>query len=93
VVRVLMHAEIEVEADGAGPLPQAQAPRGGLHYEHADAATLEALAATAGPEGGDGEEFTMPVVEQRHVDPDKDVGRNDPCWCGSGKKYKRCHGA
>jgi methionyl aminopeptidase len=18
-------------------------------------------------------------------------GRNDPCWCGSGKKYKRCH--
>lgn len=22
-----------------------------------------------------------------------DVGRNDPCPCGSGKKYKRCHGA
>ncbi len=21
-----------------------------------------------------------------------DVGRNDPCWCGSGKKYKKCHG-
>jgi len=21
------------------------------------------------------------------------LGRNDPCWCGSGKKYKRCHGA
>ena len=21
------------------------------------------------------------------------IGRNDPCWCGSGKKYKRCHGA
>jgi hypothetical protein len=20
-------------------------------------------------------------------------GRNDPCWCGSGKKFKRCHGA
>jgi preprotein translocase subunit SecA len=19
------------------------------------------------------------------------VGRNDPCWCGSGKKYKNCH--
>jgi preprotein translocase subunit SecA len=26
--------------------------------------------------------------------PDGDkVGRNDPCWCGSGKKFKRCHGA
>ncbi|MER2236841.1 MAG: SEC-C metal-binding domain-containing protein, partial [Psychrobacillus sp.] len=21
------------------------------------------------------------------------VGRNDPCPCGSGKKYKKCHGA
>jgi preprotein translocase subunit SecA len=21
------------------------------------------------------------------------IGRNDPCWCGSGQKYKRCHGA
>jgi hypothetical protein len=21
------------------------------------------------------------------------VGRNDPCWCGNGKKFKRCHGA
>jgi preprotein translocase subunit SecA len=20
------------------------------------------------------------------------IGRNDPCWCGSGKKYKHCHG-
>ncbi len=23
---------------------------------------------------------------------DKELGRNDPCWCGSGKKYKQCHG-
>ncbi|RJQ14869.1 preprotein translocase subunit SecA [Candidatus Parcubacteria bacterium] len=23
---------------------------------------------------------------------DKKVGRNDPCWCGSGKKFKKCHG-
>jgi preprotein translocase subunit SecA len=21
------------------------------------------------------------------------IGRNEPCWCGSGKKYKKCHGA
>ncbi|MGH2878480.1 MAG: SEC-C metal-binding domain-containing protein, partial [Solirubrobacteraceae bacterium] len=25
--------------------------------------------------------------------PEPRVGRNDPCWCGSGKKFKRCHGA
>jgi len=24
--------------------------------------------------------------------PQHKIGRNDPCWCGSGKKYKRCHG-
>ncbi|HEX7509706.1 MAG TPA: SEC-C metal-binding domain-containing protein, partial [Chitinivibrionales bacterium] len=28
----------------------------------------------------------MPV----HVD--NQIGRNDPCWCGSGKKFKKCHG-
>ena len=22
----------------------------------------------------------------------KNIGRNDPCWCGSGKKFKKCHG-
>ena len=33
------------------------------------------------------------VVEQRVLSDDQKVGRNDPCPCGSGKKYKRCHGA
>jgi preprotein translocase subunit SecA len=30
-----------------------------------------------------------PVVKSEH----EKLGRNDPCWCGSGKKFKRCHGA
>ncbi len=37
-----------------------------------------------------------PDKEQRPVEPvrvEKKVGRNDPCPCGSGKKYKQCHGA
>ncbi len=34
-----------------------------------------------------------PPVQQRTVDPDQQVGRNEPCWCGSGKKFKKCHGA
>jgi len=33
-----------------------------------------------------------PVTHQP-VKVDKVPGRNDPCWCGSGKKYKKCHGA
>jgi preprotein translocase subunit SecA len=35
----------------------------------------------------------VPHVEQRRVDETEQIGRNDPCWCGSGKKYKKCHGA
>ncbi|MDX6495203.1 MAG: preprotein translocase subunit SecA, partial [Gaiellales bacterium] len=47
----------------------------------------------AGANPDDGETIdVMPVVEQRQVDPTL-PGRNDPCWCGSGKKFKRCHGA
>ena len=30
-------------------------------------------------------------VQAQDVRPDCDLGRNDPCWCGSGKKYKYCH--
>src|SRR5438270_3864594 len=32
-----------------------------------------------------------PVPEMAGV-ADGKIGRNDPCWCGSGRKYKRCHG-
>jgi preprotein translocase subunit SecA len=51
-----------------------------------------AQAAYAGNGGGDGE-LAAPVVEQRVLDTEHQVGRNDPCWCGSGKKFKKCHGA
>ena len=27
------------------------------------------------------------------LDENEQIGRNDPCWCGSGKKFKKCHGA
>jgi preprotein translocase subunit SecA len=47
--------------------------------------------------GGGSEEYAEegfpPPVEQRRVDETEQIGRNDPCWCGSGKKYKKCHGA
>jgi preprotein translocase subunit SecA len=49
-----------------------------------DAAAAGALAPANG-----GSEVVETVVKDDH---DK-LGRNDPCWCGSGKKYKKCHGA
>jgi preprotein translocase subunit SecA len=33
------------------------------------------------------------TVVKDKSDPYSDVGRNDPCPCGSGKKFKKCHGA
>jgi len=65
----------------------------------AGAGALAAAAAAAGVGGsqaidGEGEPIeAMPVVEQRVIDEEHQVGRNDPCWCGSGKKFKKCHGA
>jgi preprotein translocase subunit SecA len=32
-------------------------------------------------------------IQQRIVGEEEQIGRNDPCWCGSGKKFKKCHGA
>ena len=60
-----------------------------VQYQHAD--FEEAL---ANPQGGysDEEQAQMaggtPIVREGVK-----VGRNDPCPCGSGKKYKQCHGA
>jgi SEC-C motif len=31
------------------------------------------------------------LLERFVAGPRSDVGRNDPCWCGSGRKYKKCH--
>ena len=51
--------------------------------------------AAVGPDGYPrrGADEPLPVVEQRRVDAAEQIGRNDPCWCGSGKKFKKCHGA
>jgi preprotein translocase subunit SecA len=54
------------------------------------AAGLEAVAAPGGQGGGNG---ATEVVETVVKDERENIGRNDPCWCGSGKKYKKCHGA
>ncbi len=49
-------------------------------------ATREAAAQAAANAGQAERGKTMPIIA------DKKVGRNDPCPCGSGKKYKACHG-
>jgi preprotein translocase subunit SecA len=53
------------------------------------AGAVNVAAAEAAGAGNGGSEVVETVVNDEH---DK-IGRNDPCWCGSGKKFKKCHGA
>jgi preprotein translocase subunit SecA len=41
---------------------------------------------------GDGDEGAPKPRQETVVRQQPKVGRNDPCPCGSGKKYKKCHG-
>jgi preprotein translocase subunit SecA len=105
VIALLFHAQVEAAppdgqgTDGRGggpgprPGPNGSGRNGNLTYEHESLAGAEAIAAAGGaatPVGaGGGSVATRPVVKSDN----EQLGRNDPCWCGSGKKFKRCHGA
>ena len=95
VVFTLFHVSVQLEEPALEPI---QAREGSLSYEHETSAGAEVIAAAgatgaatalaAPPAPSDGSFAQAPAVNEH-----KDLGRNDPCWCGSGKKYKRCHGA
>ena len=87
---------------GAGPN---SSTTGAYNYTGGrSAAGSDAIAAAAGssvPTGmaeagelaaAEVDELPAPV-ETRRLDEHERIGRNDPCWCGSGKKFKKCHGA
>ncbi|KAI5916331.1 preprotein translocase subunit SecA [Thauera sp. 2A1] len=79
VTKLLTTVQIRTETQ----LEEAEAPPEleNVQYQHAD--YDEALAA-ANPE--------QPAGNEPHHNLAPKVGRNDPCPCGSGKKYKHCHG-
>ena len=59
--------------------------------------TIKESADNAGMQGGGyvptpKEQDAGPVGKPQPVKVSERIGRNDPCWCGSGKKYKQCHG-
>jgi preprotein translocase subunit SecA len=95
VLLTLYHAQLAPEeAEQLRTAQEAAAYENGaaLSYEHESAAGAEAIAA-AGAEGGGALLTTVPRPQQRTVGEHEKLGRNDPCWCGSGKKFKKCHGA
>jgi preprotein translocase subunit SecA len=100
VVSLLYHAEVSPD-DSA--LQQQQGEQngggnGGMSYEHQSLAGAEAILAAGGSSavataavagGGSVATPLKPKVKSEL----ESIGRNDPCYCGSGKKYKKCHGA
>src|SRR5215212_3195828 len=98
VVTLLFHAEIEPQDAPALDPQQDGRANGNLTYEHQSLAGADAIAAAGGTSatataaiagGGSVATAPRPVVKSEQ----ENIGRNDPCWCGSGKKFKRCHGA
>jgi preprotein translocase subunit SecA len=102
--KLIFRAEIEIQP-GEGPAaagngegqPASFAYSGGTAENQPSAlqevvatsgATASDVAAAGAGSPGNGE-VVETVVKGEH----EDLGRNDPCWCGSGKKYKKCHGA
>ena len=103
--KLVYRAEIEVQPDQAvaaagngASEPAALAYSGGTAENQpsalrevvatSGAAASDVAAAGAAAPGNGGE-----VVETVVKDEKENIGRNDPCWCGSGKKFKKCHGA
>ncbi len=98
VVFTLFHAEIAPAE--AAELEQGQlAQNGNLSYDHETASGADAIAAAgassvAGAAAlGTGGSTSTATSRTVVASPQEKVGRNDPCWCGSGKKFKKCHGA
>jgi preprotein translocase subunit SecA len=92
VVLTLFHAQIQVEPQQLEP----QQGNGNLVYEHETAAGADVISAAGSSTGSVGTSFAAQgggTATATAVNEHKDIGRNDPCWCGSGKKFKKCHGA
>ncbi len=91
--RMVYNVEVEVEDPNLDPA--AGNSGGGVSQLEYSGGTV--APGYGGEEGvvadGEGEEAGFVPVQQRVLDENEQLGRNDPCWCGSGKKFKKCHGA
>jgi preprotein translocase subunit SecA len=88
VVRLIMTVQIQSQEEIAAAEEKMTHPQlENLNYQHADfnpdLAPEELLAPTA---------IEEPRAQMPMTNAMPKVGRNDPCPCGSGKKFKQCHG-
>ncbi len=79
-VRRLYRTQFVMEAPPEEQIRQRRRPRrGDMTFTKANAS----VAAAGSQESG---------APKTYVSTEPKIGRNNPCWCGSGKKYKKCHG-
>ena len=95
VVGTLSKVQVRDPEEVAAAEAQAEAQRPQeVSYEHAAATSPTAStppdSPPGSPPGSQGSESAG--GDETFVRDQPKVGRNDPCWCGSGKKFKRCHG-
>jgi len=76
VTKVQVRAEEDVQA-----VDEQRRIQQNMEFQHEDPSAF------GQEEQGEAEDKSQPFKR-----PDKKVGRNDPCPCGSGKKFKQCHG-
>ncbi len=99
-LRTLLRLQIAVKPDAAAPLPEQSDPlERSMSYsspEEALSGSGTASARRAAAPGAGAPPRPAPAkpatYEKDRDDPFANVGRNDPCPCGSGLKYKKCHG-
>jgi len=93
VIRILMNVRIQTPEEVAAAEQRIE-QESERRMEQARAQHAEFAAAQAEEEGG--ETAVLAEGEEAKAQPFKrygdKIGRNDPCPCGSGKKYKQCHG-
>jgi preprotein translocase subunit SecA len=95
VVLHIFHAELAPDETQQLVQEPSQTANGNVRYEHETAAGAQAIAqAGAGEAVMAGVPSAAGVLQQGvQASPHEKLGRNEPCWCGSGKKFKKCHGA
>ena len=83
----LARAQFQAEPE---PIPEPRRPApSAMRFEHAE---VSALAEGETEEDDSGIEIRYQAAHTPFVREGRKVGRNEPCPCGSGKKYKHCHG-
>jgi len=88
VSRVQVKAEEDVQA-----VENQRRQRAPMSFQHAEAASVgQDIPAEAQSSHADASNTSDNVQHQPFVRNGKKIGRNDPCPCNSGKKYKQCHG-